>query len=235
MRRNGFPVLFTLCALALPTLASAQGLPSDVRSNHWAVPAVQAVLKNNVMSVSSDKGFHGEAKVTHQEAVLALAKLARALENNTWQRNHSAPVPDKVAQTLSKDDWKTQPLTRFALASILARFGDYAAAGLSRPGPGAKELGKSIALPGKATITAPHTNPAYASLTYLAENHMIWPKSPLLTADDKPVQGEEMSQALMEMITGLNNKFTELGHDENGSTIDNSFHNKPGKNTPNKK
>src|SRR5947207_1419049 len=143
MRRNGFQALLTLCALALPTLASAQALPSDVGSNHWAASAVQTVLKNSVMSISSDKAFHGEAKVTHKEAVVALAKLA--------------------------------------------------------------------------------------------DNHMIWPGSPLLTADDKPVQGEEMSRGLMEMITGLNNKFTELGHDEKGNTIDNSFHGKPGTSSPNKK
>ena len=235
MRRNGFHGLAAFFALALPTLASAQDLPSDVRSSHWAAPAVQLVLKNSVMSLGSDKAFHGEAKVTHKEAVLAVAKLAHALENNTWKSGKSAPVPDKVIPVLEKGDWKTQPLTRFALASVLARFGDYASAGLSRPKPGAKDLGMSSALPDKPEITVPKANAAYDALTYLASNNMIWPESPLLKADDKPVQGAEMSRALKEMITGLNNKMTELGHDEHGGTIDQSSHPKPGTKTPPKR
>jgi hypothetical protein len=98
--------------------------------------------------------------------------------------------------------------------------------GLRRAPADSQERAKSAVLPPKATIAVSPASPAYASLTYLANNHMIWPGSPLLKPDDQPIRGAELSRALAEMVAGLNNLVTDLGHDEEGNTPDKSFQKK---------
>jgi hypothetical protein len=185
---------------------------------------VQETLANGVMANRADGQFHGEAKVTHGEAVIALANLARAVETAKWHAASSMPVPATIKPTLEHSDWRKHLVTRYMLASLLARFGDYLTNGLTRAPADSKDTGKSEALPAKAVVKIASSNPAYASLTYLAERRMIWPGSPLLQADSQPVKGEEMSRALSEMAVGVANRLTSLGLNPDGSTPDASFH-----------
>ena len=219
------------CALRLhPSsfiLHPSTPLPPDVRPGYWAASYVQEALDNGVMSVSDDKQFHGEAKVTRAQAIVAIAKLAQALEKGKWQTQPSRPVGGEVLKPLEHADWRTQKVTRYELAKTLASMGDYVANGLPRPAPDAKNLGKSMALPPKATLKITKTNPAYSSLVYLADANMIAADSPLLLADSKPLLGSELSRALAQMVIGLANRFTDLGLDEQGNTPDKSFHAKP--------
>jgi hypothetical protein len=203
---------------------SAATLPPDVRSNHWAATAVAETLENGVLSAQPDGQFHGEAWVTRGQAAIALARLAHALEQAKWHVAKSRPVPVTVVPTLEKGVWKQRPVTRYMFASLLARFGDYVTNGITRAPAGSKDTAKSEALPPKAAVKLAANNPAYASLTYLADRHMVWPDSPLLTADSQPLKGSEASRAIAEMVIGLNDRLTELGHDAEGNTLDPSFH-----------
>ncbi len=181
------------------------------------------------MNLPDGRSFHGEAKVTRTQAVIALARLAQSLETGKWKAATSAPISSGTAQPKANaPGWRKQMVTRYMLASVLARFGDYVANGLHRPGPNDKALGQSEALPDKVTVTVPASNPAYASLVYLAKNRMIGTDSPLLKPDDKLLRGGELSRALAQMVAGLNDRLTDIGHDSEGNTIDiNSA--KPGK------
>lgn len=204
-------------------------LPSDVRPNHWAASYVQEALDNGVMGLPDGKEFHGEAKMTHGQAVIALAKLAQMLEAGTWKAQPSRPVPDSVLKPLEHGDWKTQRVTRYEMAKVLASMGDYVSHGLSRPVPDAKNLAQSEVFPPKPKITLPKTHPAHDALAYLVDNNMVLPKSPLLTADEKPLLGGELSRAAADMVVGVTNRLTEVGKDENGETPDAGFHKKPQK------
>ena len=117
-----------------------------MRPNQWAATSVAAILKNGVLSVQSDKLFHGDAKATRSEAVIALAKMARKIESGEWKPGSGKPVSNKVLSIWEKTDWKTQPLRRYALAAVLNRFGDYVVKGLPKPKAGAKRLGASETL-----------------------------------------------------------------------------------------
>ena len=194
----------------------AQALPADVRSNQWAATSVAAILKNGVLSVQSDKLFHGDAKATSSEAVIALAKMARKIESGEWKTVSGKPVSSKVLSVWEKTDWKTQPLRRYALADVLTRFGDFIVRGLPKPKPEAKRLGASEVLP-LVTIDLPRTDPAYASLIYLAKNRMISPKSALLKPDSSPVSGAIMSAALRDLAIGLTDRMTEASAEEDGA------------------
>lgn len=188
-------------------------LPADVRAA-WARKGVQSALANSVLAPAKDGSFHGETKATRAEVVIALAKLAKALETGAWKASPSERVPEKIASGGLAANWKQQSVSRYALAVILARFGDYAANGLSRPAAKGKNVGKSEAIPPKATVTVPRANPAYDSLVYLTNRRMLWPDSPLLKADDHTVTGAELSRALAQMATGLIDIRTELAPDE---------------------
>lgn len=217
MRIRRFVLALGALAFSLP--AFGDSLPSDVKSDHWAASAVQQVVKNNVMSLMDGK-FRGDGIVTHSQAAIALAKLARALEGGSWMASSSRPVSEKVVKTLAQGTWEQRPVTRYALASALARMGNYVANGVPRPATSSTDLGKSSILPSPPTITTPRTDPAYESLTYLANKKMLWPGSPLLKTGSAPIKGAEISRAIKEMTVGLVNRLTELGHDEDGGTID---------------
>lgn len=212
----------------LPVYRFGAALPPDVKAGHWAAPFVQAALANGVMSLPDGREFHGEAKVTRQQASMLLARLAQTLEAGRWQTQPSRPISPGALKTLEHGDWATQRVTRYEMAKILANMGDYVANGLPRPDATAKNLGKSEALPPRPTLKIPRADPAYAALTYLVEARMVTLKSPLLKADDTPILGGEMSRALAEMVTGLADRQTDRGLDESGSTPDKSFHGKSG-------
>ncbi len=213
-----------ICINLLPTCAHAASLPTDVPANHWAASAVTQSLDNNILSLSETNHFQGDSIVTHAQALIALAKLAKILETGSWHTAASIPIKNKTETMLKQGNWKKRPLTRYALAEVLVRFGDFTTNGLPRPPADANDLGKSEALPAKVTITLASSNPAYGSLTYLAKNRMISANSPLIKPDNLPLHGSDLSTALAEMITGLNDRLTKLGLDANGSSNDASFH-----------
>jgi len=213
-----------LCLAALPAGASGGALPSDVPSGHWAAAAVREALQNHVMDLPDGRHFRGESLVTRNQATVVLAKLARELTAGTWHASPSVPVPVSAVRRLNTADWQNRPVTRYVLAVVLARSADYVMNGLPRPGPQDKDLAKSEALPDIPEVKVSRSNPAYPSLMYLADNHMAWPDSPLLHAGSQPIRGAELSHALAEMIVGVNNRLTPLGHDKNGNTQDKTFH-----------
>ncbi len=227
MRRISWIVSAGIALALVAGAATAQKKATDVRPNHWATQAVQEVLDNGVMGFTDGTNFRGEAKVTRTQAVVALAKLARALEARQWKAQQSRALPTKTPEMQVVDT--TQSVTRYTLAVVLSRFGNYLLNGLPRPRPNGKDMAKSEVLPAPPRITVPATHPAYASLEYLTKKKMLWPGSPLLNPDNRPVQGVELSRALAEMTTGLTNLWTELGKDEKGETPDKSFRNKPAK------
>jgi len=220
-----------LCILVLASVAAAAPtfaaeLPSDVRSNHWAAGAVEQILRSGVMSVQDDHQFHGEAHVTHLQAVIALAAIAKKLETGTWQVGESKPVPDKVEKTLTQTAWQTKLVTRYEFASALVRFGNYFAKAVARPKPDAKDLGKSEILPSNVKVSVLPGSPAYAACKFLADGRMISPTSPLLKPDNLPVKAAELSRGIADVAAGVNDKLTAMGQDEQGNTPDKSFQNK---------
>ncbi|HLV79126.1 MAG TPA: hypothetical protein VKT32_02560 [Chthonomonadaceae bacterium] len=236
MRNLAILAGLSLCLAALPAGAlggaalrtRALQLPSDLQSGHWAAAAVRETLQNHVMDLPDGRHFRGDAVVTRDQAAIALAKLAHALMAGTWRASPSVPVPQSAFRRLGTADWQTQPVTRYALAVVLARAGDYVMNGLPRPDPQAKDLAKSVAIPDIPQLKVARTDPAYPSLLYLANNHMLWADSALLHAGRQPIRGAELSKALAEMIVGVNNRLTPLGHDESGNTIDKTSHQKQG-------
>jgi hypothetical protein len=227
MQRRGFRIIpiIALGCMALSARATAQSLPPDVRPGYWAAAPVQVVLRNHILSVEADRDFHGDAKVTHLQAVLALARMGKALEAGTWQNSKSVPVTVAKTDVAPKTGtWEAQSVSRYVFATVLARMGDYVSNGLVRAKPNEKDTGKSIAIPPPVAVTLPKSSTAYDALTYLASRRMIGPGSALLAADDKPLKATEMSRAMRELITGLTDRLTDIGHDADGSTHDESFH-----------
>lgn len=218
-----FIVVCGMCALGLWAGTRAVALPPDVRTGHWAARGVDETLRNGVLSLDSDHKFHGEAKVTRAQAATALAKLARMLEADKWQALPSAAVPESVNATLQRGDWKQRPVTRYILASVLARFGDYVTRGVTRAPADAKDTNESEVLAdiGKPKLSS--VQAASPALAYLAAHQEMFPKSPLLKPGDQPMTGTELSLAVSEMVIGLTNRLTSLGLDAEGNTPDASF------------
>lgn len=218
MRRG----VFWLCvgALALPSWALGQALPPDVRADHWAASAVTSVLTNKVMRLTDGKQFHGDAKVTRTEAIIAIANLARLLEAQQWKTKPSNALVKRAEVLVDQTDWKSQPVTRFAFAKVIARSGDYFTNAMKRGAPNSKDRAKSVAIPARGSLKVPTSHPAYASLSYLISKNALWSNSPLLLPDDKPVAPKEVSTALAQMLAGMNNIVTDLGKEPDGSTPD---------------
>jgi hypothetical protein len=227
MQRTGIrtATIVALGCVAFAARTAAQSLPPDVRAGNWAATPVQVVLRNHILSVDTDKGFHGDAKVTHLQAVIALARLGKALEAGTWQGSASVPVAVAKTDIAPKSGtWEKQGVSRYVFATVLTRMADYASTGLVRAPSDDKDTGKSIIIPPPVAITLPKSNPAYESLTYLVSRRMIGPGSALLAADDKPLKATEMSRALRDLVTGLTDRVTDLGQDADGNTHDEAFH-----------
>ncbi len=225
---RSWTILCACCALFVTSRGIAQSLPSDVRTNHWASSAISSVLTNKVMRLPDGKQFRGDAKVTRTEAIIAIANLAHALEAQQWKTKPSIGLAKRADILADQMDWKTQPVTRFALARILARAGDYFMNGVRRGAQNSKDRGKSVKLPPRANVKLPSTHPAFASLTYLASKNGLWNNSPLLTPDEKSVTGQEVSKALAQMLLGLNDAVTDMGKEPDGSTPDRPIQKKKG-------
>ena len=218
------PIIALVC-IASSMRATAQSLPPDVRNGHWAATPVQIALRNQILSVEADKNFHGDAKVTHRQAVIALARLGKALETGAWQRSASVPVSvSKTAVAPKSGAWETQGVSRYVFATVLTRLGDYANNGLVRAQPTEKDTGKSIVVPPAVAVALSKSSSAYTAMIYLAGHRMVGPDSPLLSADDKTLTAAEMTRAMKDLISGLTDRMTDLGHDADGSTHDEAFH-----------
>ncbi len=204
----------------------AFALPRDVSRNSWAAGAVQETIANKVLVPLPDGRFHGNMPVSRAQLVLALAAEGRTLTAHKWLHHSSSPVPDSVASQLRSGDWRSKPVTRYMLASVLARLGDYINNGIHPASPSAKDTNKSSVIPGVRKLPIPAHSPYYSALRYLASNKMVWPGSVLLYANNTHVTAAQLSTALVEFTEGVNNRLTSLGLDKNGSTPDRTFHRK---------
>lgn len=200
--KGNIRLVLPVMGLVLSTAAQGQTL-HDVPRGHWAREAVAEVVQRGVMSAPGGR-FDGLRKVTRTELAVTLANMARSLERGAWPKSSAKPPkPDGRSS-----DWRRQPVTRYELAALLARAARYAAAGL--PKPSGKTFGRSEALPPPVTVkSVSKTHPAYASLTYLAKNRMVWPNSVLLQPGAQPVTGEQVVSALAQLIGGLNDRLTD--------------------------
>ena len=115
-------------------------------------------------------------------------------------------------------------MTRYELASVLARAGDYAANRIHFYAKGGADNGKSIALPAPPQVKLPRSAPAFAAVSYLASRRMISADSPLLKPTNAPITAGQLRVALAQTLIGLNDRLTALGHDKDGGTPDHSFH-----------
>lgn len=207
--------------------ASAQRTipPPDVPSTHWAASDVQQTLRSGVLTTMVGGRFAGTVLVTRTQAAIALANLAQKLEADTWPKQPSHALPQNTNTLWETGNWQKQPITRYVLASVLASAGNYYVnSGAPRPPKNSKDVGHSEAILPAPKIKLSPAHPAYAALTYLARNRMVAPLSPLLKADNRTLRGEELSRALTDMISGLNDRLTEMGRDAQGNTPDASFH-----------
>lgn len=188
----------SLFACSVPCLA---GTVNDVPASHWAKAEVQEIVSHNIMSAPNGK-FSGATLVTRRELAISLAKLAQSLEKGEWKSLAAAPVkqqPDKSGTD--------KPVTRYQLAFVLDRIAHFAAAGLPRST--GKAYFQSVQLPPIPKVTVPRTDPAFASISYLAGNKMAPGTSILLKPGDQPVTGKELADCITSMIAGLNDKLTD--------------------------
>ena len=192
-------------------------------TSHWAARAVKETLRNGVLTLDKRGAFHGAAKVTQIEAATALAKLAQRLEARAWRGEKSLPLP-APSRLRAAEGWERRAVTRCELASVLARLGDYAANGIHPAAKNSADAGRSIVLPKPPNVALPRRHPAYAAISYLLRRRMIAADSPLLNPTTAPITASQLQTALAQMLIGLNDRLTDLGHDKNGGTPDRSFH-----------
>jgi hypothetical protein len=224
-RHIGICGFVAVLGMASVVQGKAQTRPADVRAGHWAEKSVVQALDNRLLTLENGK-FRGESKVTKTQAVIALAALAKSLEQGNWKRLNSAMISTKSETMVERTAWEKQNVSRYTLSFVLSKFGNYFVNGVQRADKNAKDVAKSGAFPQKPTITLAKTHPAYASLTYLVGKNMIRPGSALLKPDNTPLRANDLSVAVSEMAIGLTNQVTELGLDEDGGTPDKSFKNK---------
>ncbi len=223
-----FRTLLTTFAIALCTrVCVAQSLPSDVRANHWAAESVKVALQNKILALQPDKAFHGEAKVTKTEVVNALAATAQLLDTNQWKAHKSKALLPLADNIVEGKEWRTQPITRYALAKILVQSADLFTNSIQRANPTSKDTGKSIKIPPKPKVTLAATHPAYKAVSYLANHKMLYASSPYLNPDDKQTTAAEVSAGLAHLLIGLIDRHTDMMKDADGNTIDRSFHKSP--------
>jgi hypothetical protein len=183
--------------------APATSLPSDVPEKHWAAQAVATVTQSGVMTAPNGR-FDGNRRVSRNELIASLARLARVLERHAWPQQKTEPV----SQGKMPADWKTAPVTRFRLAAVIARIAPMAQAGL--PTRSAPKAFDSEAIPKSPSLKGvPRTSPVYRDLEYLAKRRMVWSGSVLLKPGSQPVTGVQVSTALAQMIAGLNGSMTD--------------------------
>jgi hypothetical protein len=188
---GGYPLLLMTFGIA----ACAEA-PKDVPAGHWARKDVEAALQRGVMTAPGGK-FNGAARVTRTDLIQTMARFGQSLEKSAWSRatGRQARIKDRPAVS-------SQSVTRYELAAVVARMGRYAAAGI--PKAGSKRYGESVALPKPATVTkVPASDPAYASVQYLAKNRMIWPESVLSKPGNEPVTAKDVADAVAAVISAV--------------------------------
>ena len=203
--------------------SAVSALPKDVPSHSWASHAVEVALSNGILTTDSHGRFDGKAEVTVAEVANSLEKLSKRIIAKRWVDSSSSPLPKGSNTILEHGDWEHKRVNRYMLAAVLVRMGDYCEHGILRAPNGAKDTDKSTALPSVPVITMAKSNPAYSAVHYLALHHMLWKDSPLLSANTT-INGKVLSTVLAQMVVGLNNMLTSLGHDAENDTPDASFH-----------
>jgi hypothetical protein len=191
-----------LCTMGVGPVRAAQTV-SDVPASHWARPAVLETVKRGILAAPGGK-FRGDAKITRTELANALAAFGKSLEKGAWRGTNPKPLKDPGDGAFAEG----QPVTRYEVAAVLLRSGQYAQKGLPKPGP--KRFGESEAFPPTPSIAAvPKGHAARAALEYLHKNRMLAPKSPLVSPSSKAVTADELAQAVAMVIVGLTDQFTD--------------------------
>jgi len=189
-------------ALGTPVVAESE-LPRDVPRSHWAARSVKVVVQAGVLLAPGGK-FAGARQVTRAELIAVIARVARKLEAHSWPATEPLPLPARV----SAGQWQKRPITRYDLAAVLTRVIPYAVAGL--PARAAPKPARSEALPGAPNLSKVRASPAVKrDLKFLADRRMVWPRSPLLDPAQKTVTGQQLADALSQMVAGLNGRMTE--------------------------
>ena len=193
-----------MAVLIMPAAVRAQRpLPKDVPADHWAAQSVRTMLDTGIMSAPGDV-FAGNRKVTRNELVLILARFARVLEEGKWPAGRAPILPDKAPAA----GWKTQQVSRYVAAAVVARMGAYAVAGL--PAKPAAKPQDSEAIPPAPKYDAAHVAASVKpDLKYLVDHRLIWPGSPLLKPGPQLVTGQQLADAIAQVITGVNGRMTE--------------------------
>jgi hypothetical protein len=149
--------------------------------------------------IASDGKFRGGDPLTRTELILAMAALGRSLERGEWTTANGKPFKSLESDAPSPKISKV--VTRYEAAAVIARLARFAAAGIPK---GSVRYSKSIVLPKVESIsTVKPSDPAYASVQYLAQNRMIAPGSILGKPGPQPVTGKELAGAAAAVITGL--------------------------------
>lgn len=201
-------VVVALAQMATQAPAEQNALPSDVPEKHWAAGAVRDVVASGVMTALSGR-FDGGRKVTRSELVTIIARTARALEARSWPSSKPVPLPGELSAAKAN----TAPVTRYVAAAVLARVVPYALAGL--PKQAAARPQTSAAIPEAPRLpSVKNPTPAHRELQYLAQRRLVWPKSPLLNPGKQVVTGQQLSDALSQMIAGLNARMTAEPEDQ---------------------
>jgi hypothetical protein len=160
------------------------------------------MIGHGIMTAPGGK-FNGTAYVTRTELANALAQCARVLEKGNWKPSGSA-----VVSSPKNAGWKKERLSRYELAALLSKTVRIVQRGL--PAVQGKVYNASEGIPSRPKLPdALKTSAAYASLQYLAAGRMLWSDSPLLKPDSRPLTGAEVSNALIQMIVGLNDRYTD--------------------------
>lgn len=203
MERFGQPFGFLLTLAWACTAQTQAPLPRDVPANHWAATAVRTVLDTGVMSAPNGV-FAGERRITRAELVAVLARFARLLEARKWPSESPKALPEKQ----SKTTWKTRQVTRYEVAAVIARLGAFAMAGL--PSQPSKTPYDSEAIPPVPRYDRSKVLPAARSdLQYLTSRRLLWPRSPLLEAGRQPVTGQQLADAVAQVISGVVSRMTD--------------------------
>ncbi len=195
MRR--YLIAFVVGSLFIASKASfAQ---TDVPASHWSKSMVSTLVSLGVMSAPNGK-FSGDAPATRADLAVATAAAARHLEAATWPKAAAKPVGPPSNSVA----WRAKVVSRYELASILYKSAAFAAKGL--PVKPAKPFVDSLAMPPavKPTGITKSTGAARTAALYLAQNRMLAPKSVLLAADATAVTGQQVADAVSQMLIGVN-------------------------------
>ena len=197
-------ILFALIPVLYSGSPQKSNLPeaADVPASHWASKSVVQVVNSSILPLHGAK-FEGDKKVTREEFVVALERLARKLEAGNWPSGFRA-----MKETTEGVPAPPGGVTRYELAATLDRVGRYFMK--IRPNPGSRRFGKGVGmLPIAPSNKLNHGDPVYASLDYLAKNKMLDRDSILLNTGLKNIMPADVSFSVAAMIAGVNDRLTD--------------------------